>query len=104
METLQSFALPVDSVSLSNPTVNSHGNIELSLEVFPSSQECFNQTTITMVGFALNNLSFEPPRSFGPFYLMAYTYGNCAAGNSEFHAELESNSYYVFSLLFAILS
>ena len=96
----QSFALPMDSVSLSNPTVNSHGNIELSLEVFPSSQECFNQTTITMVGFALNNLSFNPPAIFGPFKLMAYTYGNCAAGNSEFHAKLESNSYYVFSMLF----
>ena len=104
METLQSSALPVDSVSLSNPTVDSFGNIKLSLEVFPFGQECFNQTVITMVGFALNNLSFEPPRSFGPFYLMAYTYGNCAAGDSEFHAELESNSYYVFSLLFAILS
>ena len=100
METLQSFALPVDSVSLSNPTVDSSGNIELSLEVFPSGLECFNQTAITMVGFALNNLSFYPPPSFGPFYLMAFTYVNCAAGNSEFHAELESNSYYVFSMLF----
>ncbi|XP_030946984.1 probable leucine-rich repeat receptor-like protein kinase At5g49770 isoform X7 [Quercus lobata] len=79
METLQSFALPVDSVSLSNPIVNSYGNIELSLEVFPSGQECFNQTAITMVGFALNNLSFYPPPSFGPFYLMAFTYVNCAA-------------------------
>ncbi|KAK4558821.1 hypothetical protein RGQ29_008182 [Quercus rubra] len=79
METLQSSALPVDSVSLSNPTVDSFGNIELSLEVFPFGQECFNQTAITMVGFALNNLSFDPPRSFGPFYLIAYTYGNCAA-------------------------
>ena len=100
METLQSFALPVDSVSLSNPTVNSYGNIELSLEVFPSGQECFNQTAITMVGFALNNLSFYPPPSFGPFYLMAFTYVNCAAGNFEFHTELESNSYYIFSMLF----
>ncbi|XP_050264962.1 leucine-rich repeat receptor protein kinase HPCA1-like isoform X2 [Quercus robur] len=79
METLQSFALPVESVSLSNPTVNSYGNIELSLEVFPSGQKCFNQTAITMVGFALNNLSFYPPPSFGPFYLMAFTYVNCAA-------------------------
>ncbi|KAK4558815.1 hypothetical protein RGQ29_008180 [Quercus rubra] len=78
METLQSFALPVDSVYLSNPTMNSYGNIELSLEVFPFGQECFNQTTVTMVGFALNILSFNPPPSFGPFYLMAYTYGNCA--------------------------
>ena len=100
MKTLQSSALPVDSVSLSNPTMDSSGNIELSLEVFPSGQECFNQTAITMVGFALNNLSFYPPPSFGPFYLMAFTYGNCAAGNSEFHGELESNSYFVFSMLF----
>uniref|UniRef100_A0A7N2RER1 non-specific serine/threonine protein kinase n=1 Tax=Quercus lobata TaxID=97700 RepID=A0A7N2RER1_QUELO len=58
MKTLQSSALPVDSVSLSNPTVDLSGNIELSLDVFPSGQECFNQTAITMVGFALNNLSF----------------------------------------------
>jgi len=53
MKTLQSSSLPVDSVSLSNPTMDSSGNIELSLEVFPSCQECFNQIAITMVGFAL---------------------------------------------------
>ena len=91
MKTLQSSSLPMDSVSLSNPTIDLSGNIELSLEVFPSYQECFNQIAITMVGFALDILSFNPPPNFGPFYLMAYTYGNCAAGNSE----LKSNSYYV---------
>nr|XP_023920892.1 probable leucine-rich repeat receptor-like protein kinase At5g49770 isoform X1 [Quercus suber] len=83
MNTLQSTALPVDSVSLSNPTMDSSGNIKLSLEVFPSGQECFNQTAITMVGFALNILSFNPPPNFGPFYLMAYTYGNCAAASNK---------------------
>ncbi|KAK7834928.1 putative leucine-rich repeat receptor-like protein kinase [Quercus suber] len=83
MKTLQSSALPVDSVSLSNPTMDSSGNIKLSLEVFPSGQECFNQTAITMVGFSLNILSFNPPPNFGPFYLMAYTYGNCAAASNK---------------------
>jgi hypothetical protein len=99
MQTLKSYALPVDSVSLSNPTVDSSGYLELSLEVFPSGEESFNKTGITMVGFVLNSLIFNPPSLFGPFYLIAYAYGNYA-GNSEFHAKLKSNSYYVCSILF----
>uniref|UniRef100_A0A2N9I1Z8 non-specific serine/threonine protein kinase n=1 Tax=Fagus sylvatica TaxID=28930 RepID=A0A2N9I1Z8_FAGSY len=87
MQTLKSYALPVDSVSLSNPTVDSSGYLELSLEVFPSDEESFNKTGITMVGFVLNSLIFNPPSLFGPFYLIAYAYGNYAvlAGVYAFH-------------------
>ncbi|XP_059461838.1 leucine-rich repeat receptor protein kinase HPCA1-like [Corylus avellana] len=83
MQTFQSYDLPVDSVSLSNPTIDSFGYLGLSLQVFPSGDDRFNKTGITMIGYVLNNLSFRPPRLFGPYFLIASIY-DYYAGNSEF--------------------
>jgi hypothetical protein len=97
MRTLKSYGLPVDSVSLSNPTIDSFGYLGLSLEVFPSGVDRFNKTGITMIGYVLNNLSFHPPSLLGPYFLIASTY-DYYAGNSEFDTELKINSYDVCSL------
>jgi hypothetical protein len=70
--TLMSYELPVDSVSLSNPTIDLLGDLQWSLNVFPSSVDRFNQTGITMIGYVLNNLSFNPPSQFGTYFLIAY--------------------------------
>ncbi|KAI4296122.1 hypothetical protein L6164_036107 [Bauhinia variegata] len=67
---MKSFAaqlLPVDSVSLSNPTRDSYHYLILNLSVFPSSQEQFNRTGISSIGFLLSNQTFKPPKEFGPF-------------------------------------
>jgi hypothetical protein len=74
MKTLKSYELPVDSVFLSNPTIDSFGYLGLSLEVFPSGVDRFNKTGITMIGYVLNDLSFHPPKLFGPYFLIASTY------------------------------
>jgi hypothetical protein len=97
MQTLKSFDLPVDSVSLSNPTIDSFGYLGLSLEVFPSGDDRFNKTGITMIGYALNNLSFRPPSLFGPYFLIASIY-DYYAGNSEFDSGLKINIHDVCSL------
>ncbi|XP_059461840.1 leucine-rich repeat receptor protein kinase HPCA1-like [Corylus avellana] len=81
MQTFQSYDLPVDSVSLSNPTIDSFGYLGLSLQVFPSGDDRFNKTGITMIGYVLNNLSFSPPRLFGPFFLIASIYDYYAGSN-----------------------
>ncbi|XP_059460580.1 leucine-rich repeat receptor protein kinase HPCA1-like [Corylus avellana] len=76
MKTFESSKQPVDSVSLSNPTIDSFGYLLLSMDVFPSGEGRFNETGITMIGYVLNNMSFNPPRLFGPYFLIAYYTGS----------------------------
>ncbi|KAL6989251.1 hypothetical protein U1Q18_015003, partial [Sarracenia purpurea var. burkii] len=68
--------LPVDSVSLSNPYINTIEYFVLSLEVFPSSQSSFNRTGISEIGFVLSNQTFKPPHNFEPFFFIGDPYGN----------------------------
>ncbi|KAG7972945.1 hypothetical protein I3843_07G206000, partial [Carya illinoinensis] len=74
MQTFDSYELPVDSVSLGNPFMDSFGYFGLSLEVFPSGGDRFNQTEMLSLGFVLTNLTYNPPKLFGPFYFIATTY------------------------------
>lgn len=77
--------LPVDSVSLSNPTKNIDDYLILNLQVFPSDQEYFNRTGISRIGFALSNQTFKPPHEFGPFYFQANSYEYFAGSTKESH-------------------
>ncbi|XP_059652147.1 leucine-rich repeat receptor protein kinase HPCA1-like [Cornus florida] len=71
LESFQSSLLPVDSVSLRNPTTNLNDYLELRLEVFPSGQDRFNRTAILEIAFVLSNQTFKPPPEFEPFYFIA---------------------------------
>ncbi|XP_042989568.1 leucine-rich repeat receptor protein kinase HPCA1-like [Carya illinoinensis] len=82
MQTFDSYELPVDSVSLGNPFMDSFGYFGLSLEVFPSGGDRFNQTEMLSLGFVLTNLTYNPPKLFGPFYFIATTY---AESNKPLH-------------------
>ncbi|KAL6964526.1 hypothetical protein U1Q18_035576 [Sarracenia purpurea var. burkii] len=77
--------LPVDSVSLSNPYINTIEYFVLSLEVFPSGQSSFNRTGISEIGFVLSNQTFKPPHNFGPFFFIGDPYSNFAedAGSNK---------------------
>ncbi|KAK4378757.1 hypothetical protein RND71_000619 [Anisodus tanguticus] len=66
--------LPVDSVSLSNPTKNLDDYLVIHLQVFPSSQDYFNRTGVSGIGFVLSNQTFKPPSSFGPFFFIGEGY------------------------------
>ncbi|KAL2454570.1 Leucine-rich repeat protein kinase family protein [Abeliophyllum distichum] len=84
--TFQSNNLPVDSVSLSNPTKNLDDYLVLNLRVFPSGQNRFNRTAISGIGFFLSNQTFKPPKEFGPFYFIGESYGyfaDLANGSSK---------------------
>ncbi|KAK2993636.1 hypothetical protein RJ640_019276 [Escallonia rubra] len=74
--------LPVDSVSLSNPTKNLDDYLVMSLKIFPSGQAYFNRTGISGIGFVLSNQTFKPPPTFGPFFFIGSNYGYFA-GVSE---------------------
>ncbi|KAL8061357.1 hypothetical protein ABFX02_02G081500 [Erythranthe guttata] len=74
MVTFRSNSLPVDSVSLSNPTRNTDNYLSLDLQVFPSGLDFFNRTAITGIGFTLSNQTFKPPPEFGPFVFEGRSY------------------------------
>ncbi|XP_073139436.1 leucine-rich repeat receptor protein kinase HPCA1-like isoform X2 [Henckelia pumila] len=74
MNSFKSNSLPVDSVSLGNPTKNVDNYLLLNLQVFPSGQDYFNRTAITGIGFLLSNQTFKPPPGFGPFYFIGNNY------------------------------
>ncbi|XP_058183699.1 leucine-rich repeat receptor protein kinase HPCA1-like isoform X2 [Rhododendron vialii] len=77
MEFFHSHLLPVDSVSLSNPTRNTDNYFVLRLEVFPpAGQDAFNRTGISGIGFVLSNQTFKPPHKFGPFSFIGGPYPN----------------------------
>ncbi|XP_047982293.1 leucine-rich repeat receptor protein kinase HPCA1-like isoform X2 [Salvia hispanica] len=70
----KSHGLPIDSISLSNPTKNIDNYLLLSLQVFPSGQDHFNRTGISSIGFMLSNQTYKPPKEYGPFYFIANSY------------------------------
>lgn len=74
MLSFQNRQLPVDSVSLSNPTKNLDDYLVIHLQVFPSSQDFFNRTGVSGIGFVLSNQTFKPPSTFGPFFFIGEGY------------------------------
>ncbi|XVF75123.1 hypothetical protein PTKIN_Ptkin13bG0162200 [Pterospermum kingtungense] len=63
-----SHKLPVDSVSLSNPRMDSFGYLLLNLGVFPYGPDSFNRTGISIIAFVFSNQTFKPPGAyFGPY-------------------------------------
>ncbi|KAI8531949.1 hypothetical protein RHMOL_Rhmol11G0175300 [Rhododendron molle] len=84
MNCFQSNQLPVDSVSLSNPTTNTDNYFVISLEVFPSGQGSFNRTGISGIATVLSNQIFNPPSGsgYGPFYFIGNPYSNFAEGSA----------------------
>ena len=87
MQCFQNYSLPVDSVSLNNPIKDSTKNLYLSLEVFPSGQDHFNRTGISIIGSLLNGQTFKPQKDlgFGPYYFLGDPY-RYYAGNFEFQS------------------
>ncbi|XP_075492808.1 leucine-rich repeat receptor protein kinase HPCA1-like [Primulina tabacum] len=81
MNILLASGLPVDSVIVSNPTININSYLEISLQLFPSDQDSFNRTSVSGIGFLLNRQPFEI-KYFGPFYFIDEPYC-CFAGSKK---------------------
>ncbi|KAK1421678.1 hypothetical protein QVD17_24206 [Tagetes erecta] len=74
MTSFESNYLPVDSVSLGQPTKNSDDYLEITLDIFPSGDERFNRSGISRIGFVLSNQTYKPPHAFGPYFFIAHNY------------------------------
>ncbi|CAK9151380.1 unnamed protein product [Ilex paraguariensis] len=81
MLAFRSNQLPVDSVSLSDPTVDVYSYLQFRLQIFPSGLDHFNRTGISTVGFVLNRQSF-PLKDYGPYFFIDDSYC-CFAGANK---------------------
>lgn len=90
MQSFQLNQLPVDSVSLHNPRKNSLEYLEVSLQVFPASEERFNRTGISRIGFALSNQTYQPSDVFGPYFFIADPYQNFS-GNPAIQIQINES-------------
>ncbi|GKV03115.1 hypothetical protein SLEP1_g15478 [Rubroshorea leprosula] len=61
MQFFKSNQFPVDSVSLSNPRMDSSKFLLLNLSVFPYGQASFNRTGVSMIAYAFSSSSYFPP-------------------------------------------
>ena len=81
MSFFQSTRLPVDSVSLSDPTKNLDDYLVITLEVFPLGKDRFNRTGISSLGFVFSNQTFKPNKTvYGTYYFNADNYGMFTSG------------------------
>lgn len=93
MSAFLSNGLPVDSVSLSDPTVDVYSYLQIEAQIFPSTQNSFNRTSISSIGFLLNRNPFQL-QYFGPFFFTSESYC-CFAGNWTWF-----KIFYLLALLF----
>lgn len=97
MSVLLAYGLPVDSVILSNPSININSYLEISLQLFPSGQDSFNRTSVSTIGFLLNRQPFEI-KYFGPFFFIDEPYC-CFPGNFNYgHKRKHLRILVIFSL------
>ncbi|KAF8730934.1 hypothetical protein HU200_016808 [Digitaria exilis] len=64
----------LDSISIDDPVFNTHNNLQMNLELFPSGKTQFSQQDISEVGFMLSNQSYKPPKEYGPYYFIGQVY------------------------------
>ncbi|KAI3445520.1 hypothetical protein Pfo_002185 [Paulownia fortunei] len=81
MSAFLSNGLPVDSVILSNPTIDIYSYLQIPLQIFPSGQDSFNRTSISTIGFLLNRQPFQI-QYFGPFFFIDEQYC-CFTGSKK---------------------
>ncbi|KAL8109570.1 hypothetical protein AgCh_025616 [Apium graveolens] len=82
MRSFQSIQLPVDSISLSNPTRNLENYLVLNLDIFPTSTDRFDHAAISDIGFVLSNQTFKPPDTYGPYIFIGHSYNYFAGEGS----------------------
>lgn len=88
MKSFESNQLPVDSVSLSQPTKDSNDYLVINLDIFPSGGERFNRSGISQIGFLLSNQTYKPPHTFGPYFFIGHNYDFFADASNRRHKSI----------------
>ncbi|CDO97683.1 unnamed protein product [Coffea canephora] len=78
---LKANGVPVDSVNVSNPSIDVYSYLQFRVQIFPSGQDPFNRTAISTIGFLLNRQTFQL-QYFGPLFFLEESYC-CYAGEKN---------------------
>jgi hypothetical protein len=86
-----SLSLPVDSVAIHDPSVNSVNNLQVALEVFPGGKTMFSEQDISDIAFVLSNQTYKPPSVFGPYYFNGQQYSFANGKNKIIHSFIQDS-------------
>ncbi|KAI3752091.1 hypothetical protein L2E82_23263 [Cichorium intybus] len=70
----RSSQLPVDSISISNPSVNEYSYLQYKLQVFPSGQYYFTRSDVSKIGTVINRQNLFSLPHFGPLFFLDDSY------------------------------
>ncbi|XP_076928077.1 leucine-rich repeat receptor protein kinase HPCA1-like [Bidens hawaiensis] len=70
---LRSGQLPVDSISISNATLDELKYLQYRLHIFPSSQDYFDRSSVSSIGTVINRQLFALP-FYGPLFFLDESY------------------------------
>ncbi|KAL5720653.1 hypothetical protein ACHQM5_013299 [Ranunculus cassubicifolius] len=70
----QKLGLTDGSASIQNPFFNSDNYLQVQLLLFPSTGKYFTRMDIQRLGFELSNQTYKPPKVFGPYYFLGFSY------------------------------
>lgn len=101
MSALLSHGLPVDSIKLINSTIDMFSYLKISLQIFPSSQDSFNRTSVSSIGYVLNRQPFKI-ELFGPFFFIDEQYC-CFEGDDFVFFSLVHILFFPWILSFSII-
>lgn len=81
ISTFKANGVSVDSVNVSNPSIDVYSYLQFRVQIFPSGQDSFNRTAISTIGFLLNRQPFQL-QYFGPLLFLEESYC-CYAGEKN---------------------
>ncbi|KAF4403649.1 hypothetical protein G4B88_002502 [Cannabis sativa] len=92
ISTFESNKLPVDTVSVNDPTMDSLAYLNVTIEIFPSGEDRFDRTGITGIAFLLSNQIFKAPQMYGPYAFIGDDYVNYAGTTERYKFPIELNN------------
>ncbi|XP_071694606.1 leucine-rich repeat receptor protein kinase HPCA1-like [Rutidosis leptorrhynchoides] len=81
LSSFKSNQLPVDSISLSDPSIDEFKYLQYKLHIFPSGQDYFTRSAVSSIGTVINRQNISLPY-FGPWFFLDDTYC-CFPGNKS---------------------
>ncbi|XP_019191077.1 PREDICTED: probable leucine-rich repeat receptor-like protein kinase At5g49770 isoform X4 [Ipomoea nil] len=87
MSAFLSSELPVDSVCVTDPTIDVYSYLQFRVKVCPFRKDTFNRTEVSDIGFLLNYQDF-PLQQYGPYLYIADDYCCFGGVNKSSHTSI----------------
>ncbi|KAD5317868.1 hypothetical protein E3N88_17814 [Mikania micrantha] len=94
--------LPVDSISISNATLDENNYLQYRLHIFPSNEDYFTRSAVSSIGTVINRQNFSIPY-YGPLFFLDDSYLSTGKKSSN-HGIVIGVAVGGFVILFLIVS